>query len=105
MFYLGDLLGIQMFNGTVAAKAYATMEKWLVGATYRGCKTKGQQVTCSFARNGQPFQIVYTENGKPQRFTLASAFPQACALDGTCTPLGSKKIRTAGPTYVGPQPQ
>jgi hypothetical protein len=100
----GDLLGIQMFNGTVAATAYATMEKWLVGATYRGCKTKGREVTCSFTRNGQPFQIVYTENGKPATFTLASAFPQACALDGTCVPLGTKKVRTAGPVYVGPQP-
>lgn len=98
----GDLLGIQMFNGTVAAKAYQTLEKWMVGATYRGCKGEGQKVTCSFTRNGEPFQIVYSENGKTLNFPLQKAFARVCYLDGTCKPLGAKKIKASGPVYVGP---
>ena len=91
-----------MFNGTVAAKAYATLEKWIVGATFKGCKAKGTKVTCRFVRSGKPFRIVYTDSGKPKRFRLGASFAQSCTLDGVCAPLGKKRIRTSGPTYVGP---
>lgn len=94
-----DLWGIQMTPGSVGAKAYATLQDWIVGATYRGCTTKGVQVTCRFDRNGAPFQIVYTENGARKKFSMKGA-AQTCSLDGTCAKASVRTVRTNGPLLL-----
>lgn len=96
-----DLVGIQMNTGSPGAKAYATLQDWIVGATFNGCNTKGTNVTCKFVRDGKPFQILYTDNGGTRKFALKRAFAQVCYLDGTCAPLNKKKLRASGPVYVG----
>ena len=95
------LLGIQLNETAPATVGYATLERWIVGATFNGC-SKGPKVTCNFSRAGSPFQIVYVENGGAKPFKLSAAFAQVCQLDDTCAPLGAKTVTAVGPTYVGP---
>lgn len=57
------LLGIQMYDGFVAATAYKAVAEWLVGSTFFGCTTAGVTVDCSFTRDGKPFHVYYTDDG------------------------------------------
>jgi CubicO group peptidase (beta-lactamase class C family) len=93
-----DLVGIQMYDGTPAAKAYATLEDWIVGATYVKCKTKKGAVTCTFRKSGSTFQVVYADNNRKSFKT--AGFSQVCELDGTCKPITTKRIRTYGPIQL-----
>ena len=95
-----DLWGIQMYNGTPGAAAYQTLQKWIVGATFNGCPTKGTNVTCNFTKGGKKFQIVYTDSGASKSIKLNASYAQVCSLDGTCKPLGAKKVTTSGPVLV-----
>ena len=92
-----DLVGIQMYSGTPAAKAYATLQGWIVGSTYNGC-AGSVRVTCRFTRAGQPSKIVWAEQGsRPAR---TRGFSQVCALDGTCKPVTAKRIRVSSPILL-----
>ncbi len=95
-----DLLGIQMNTGSPGAVAFANLERWIVGATYRGCTTAGTRVTCSFTRNGVPFQVLFTDSGQTKKFTVTGT--QMCYLDGRCMKVAKKKVAISGPVYVGP---
>jgi len=95
-----DLWGIQMYNGTPGAVAYQTLQKWIVGATFNGCPTKGGSVTCNFTKDGKKFQVVYTDSGAPRNIKLNASYSQVCSLDGTCKALGAKKVTTANPVLV-----
>jgi len=95
-----DLWGIQMYNGTPGAQAYKTLYDWIVGATFQGCATKrGNLTTCTFDRAGKRFRIVYTQNGSRAKFTRLAG-SQVCTLDGACTALRKKSLRTSGPVLV-----
>jgi hypothetical protein len=94
-----DLVGIQMNTGSPAAKAYATLQDWIVGATYNGCSPATRtDVTCRFAKNGVNFKIVYPELGRAAFKT--KGFSQVCSLDGTCKPVTKAKIRVSGPVQL-----
>ena len=90
----GDLLGIQMNNGSTASKAVATLQDWIVGATFKGC-TGANRVKCTFVKGGATTKIVWTERGAAAFST--KGFTQVCTLTGACSPLTTKKIRLAGP--------
>lgn len=92
-----DLVGIQMYAGTPAAKAYATLQDWIVGSTFNGC-VGSAKVTCRFARNGVVSKIVWPESGRAAFKTRG--FAQVCSLDGTCKPVTAKRIRTASPVLL-----
>ena len=92
-----DLVGIQMYAGTPAAKAYQTLQNWIVGSTFVRC-TNGAKVTCTFTRAGVPSKIVWAERGRAKFPT--KGFSQVCTLDGTCTPVTRKAIRVAGPVLL-----
>lgn len=95
-----DLWGIQMYDGTPGAKAYKTMEDWLVGATVKKCKTKGVASDCSFINKaGKPIRIVYTLNNQAGNFKTNGA-KQQCDVFGACTAVNGKKLRTAGPVLL-----
>ncbi len=94
-----DLWGIQMTPGSVGARSYQKLQDWIVGATYQGCRAKGAQVTCSFTRAGAPFQVVYSDNGRPQKFKVGTA-TQACDINGSCVPVRGKTHRTNGPVLL-----
>jgi hypothetical protein len=94
-----DLVGIQMNTGSPAAKAYATLQDWIVGATYNGCSPATRNdVTCRFAKDGKVFRIVYPERGRAAFKT--KGFSQVCSLDGTCKPVTKAKIRVSGPVQL-----
>jgi hypothetical protein len=95
-----DLWGIQMYNNTTGAVAFQTLQKWIVGATFNGCPTKGTNVTCNFTKGGKKFQVVYTDSGAKRPIKLNASYSQVCSLDGTCKSLGAKRVTTAGPVLV-----
>jgi hypothetical protein len=97
----GDLLGIQMNNGSTAAIALNTLQGWIVGATFNGCTTT-PKVTCNFTRNGVATRIVWAESGT-RSFRVPAKFKQICRLDGRCVDRGPRnRIRVNGPVLLRP---
>ncbi|MBI1349530.1 MAG: cellulase family glycosylhydrolase [Actinomycetales bacterium] len=92
-----DLVGIQMYDGSPGAQAYATLQDWIVGATFKKC-TGTAKVTCTFIKDGKRTKIVYA--AKNRKNFVTKGFSQVCELDGTCTPITGKRIRTAGPVLL-----
>lgn len=92
-----DLVGIQMYTGTPAAKAYATLQSWIVGSTFVGC-TGGAKVTCRFSKSGVVSKVVWAENGRAAFKT--KGFSQVCQLDGSCAPVSGKRVRVSGPVLL-----
>ncbi len=95
-----DLVGIQMYAGTPAATAYTTLQDWIVGSTYQGCKGggAGSVVECSFTKDGNPVKIVWTERGRKPFKT--KGFSEVCSLNGTCTPINGSRIRVTSPVLL-----
>jgi hypothetical protein len=97
----GDLLGIQMNKGSTAAIALNTLQSWIVGARYNGCKGT-LKVVCSFTQNGVNTRIVWAESGT-RSFKVASRFKQICRLDGRCVDRGPRhNVRVSGPVLLTP---
>ncbi len=95
-----DLVGIQMNAGSPAAAAVNTLQNWIVGATFNGCKGAAK-VTCSFTKAGVRNQIVWAERGSVS-VKVRRGFTQVCALDGSCTQGRGKTIRVVGPVLLKP---
>jgi polysaccharide biosynthesis protein PslG len=91
-----DLLGIQMKDGSPAAVAYKTLQEWIVGATFNGCKGGGT-VTCTFTKDGAKSKIVWAEAGKT--VVRTRGFTQVCSLNGTCK-AATGRVRVAGPVQL-----
>ena len=95
-----DLLGIQFSDKTVGAVAMDTLQDWIVGTTYRGCKESKRKVTCSFTAKSGIQQVIYSETST-KTFKVNKAYKQMCNLDGTCKPVPSnRKIRVSGPVLL-----
>ena len=92
-----DLVGIQMYAGTPAAKAFQTLQNWIVGSTFVRCSNTAK-VACVFTRNGVKSKIVFAETGKARFAT--KGFREVCQLDGTCAPVTRKAIRVTGPVLL-----
>jgi polysaccharide biosynthesis protein PslG len=92
-----DLVGIQMNTGSPAAVAYKTLQDWIVGATFNGCRG-GNKVKCTFTKAGATSRIVWAERGRAVFPT--KGFSQVCSLDGTCKATSGKKIRVVGPVQL-----
>lgn len=95
-----DLVGIQMYDGTPGATAYATLQDWIVGATYKGCTggNRGKPVTCDFVKDGKPTKVLWTEKGAKNVQT--KGFSEVCSLNGTCTPIKGGSIRVSDPVLL-----
>ena len=95
-----DLVGIQMYAGTAAATAYATLQDWIVGTTYQGCTggQAGNVVECTFVKDGKPTKIVWTERGRKPFKT--KGYSEVCSLNGTCTPISGSRIRVTSPVLL-----
>lgn len=96
-----DLWGIQYNEGATGAVAIDTLQDWIVGSTFRGCKeTKNRKVTCKFATGSGVNQVIYSEKGR-KSFKAPKQFRQICNLDGTCTAIpGNRKVKTFGPVLL-----
>ncbi len=93
-----DLVGIQMNTGSPAAKAYATLQDWIVGATLTSCNGT-TAVTCIFTRAGKQTKIVWSETTGRKVFKM-KGFTKVCTLDGACRTVTAKKIRVNGPVLL-----
>ena len=95
-----DLWGIQYKNGAPGAIAMNTLQKWIVGTTYKGCKEAKRKVTCKFRTSDGVNQIVYSETRK-KKFKVAKRYKQMCQLDGTCSAVpANRKVRTKSPVLL-----
>ena len=95
-----DLWGIQYNDGAPGAIAMNTLQEWIVGTTYKGCKESKRKVTCKFGTSGGVNQIVYSET-KKKTFKAAKRYKQMCQLDGTCSAIpANRKVRTKGPVLL-----
>ncbi|MBT5806563.1 MAG: hypothetical protein HOI16_04650, partial [Actinobacteria bacterium] len=70
-----DLWGIQYKDGAPGAIAMNTLQKWIVGTIYKGCKEAKRKVTCKFRTSDGVNQIVYSETRK-KKFTVAKRYKQ-----------------------------
>lgn len=95
-----DLVGIQMNTGSPGATAYATLQDWIVGTTYKGCTggNKGKPVTCTFVKDGKNTKVVWTEKGAKKYNT--KGFSEVCSLNGTCTPIKGGSVRVSDPVLL-----
>jgi GH35 family endo-1,4-beta-xylanase len=95
-----DLWGIQYKDGAPGAIAMNTLQKWIVGTTYKGCKEAKRKVTCKFRTSDGVNQIVYSETRK-KKFKVAKRYKQMCQLDGTCSAIpANRKVRTKSPVLL-----
>ena len=95
-----DLWGIQYNDGAPGAIAMNTLQEWIVGTTYKGCKESKRKVTCKFGTSGGVNQIVYSETRK-KTFKAAKRYKQMCQLDGTCSAIpANRKVRTKSPVLL-----
>jgi GH35 family endo-1,4-beta-xylanase len=95
-----DLWGIQYNDGAPGAIAMNTLQKWIVGTTYKGCKEAKRKVTCKFRTSDGVNQIVYSETRK-KKFKVAKRYKQMCQLDGTCSAVpANRKVRTKSPVLL-----
>ena len=95
-----DLWGIQYKDGAPGAIAMNTLQKWIVGTTYKGCKEAKRKVTCKFRTSDGINQIVYSETRK-KKFKVAKRYKQMCQLDGTCSAVpANRKVRTKSPVLL-----
>ena len=95
-----DLWGIQYKDGAPGAIAMNTLQKWIVGTTYKGCKEAKRKVTCKFRTSDGVNQIVYSETRK-KKFKVAKRYKQMCQLDGTCSAVpANRKMRTKSPVLL-----
>ena len=96
-----DLLGIQMNNGSTAAIALTTLQQWIVGATFDGCRGSAK-IVCTFTRGGVTTRVVWSETGRAS-FRVPARFTQICRLDGRCVDRGPRKnVRVNGPILLTP---
>ena len=95
-----DLWGIQYNDGAPGAIAMNTLQEWIVGTTYQGCKEAKRKVTCKFRTSDGVNQIVYSETRK-KKFKVAKRYKQMCQLDGTCSAVpANRKVRTKSPVLL-----
>ena len=59
-----------------AGKAYATVERWLVGAAVDGCEDRGGTWVCDLRRDGKQERMVWKEKGNT-RFALPESWRAA----------------------------
>ncbi|MDE0974287.1 MAG: hypothetical protein OSA11_04220 [Candidatus Nanopelagicales bacterium] len=95
-----DLWGIQYNDGAPGAIAMNTLQEWIVGTTYKGCKEAKRKVTCKFRTSDGVNRIVYSETAK-KVFKVAKRYKQMCQLNGTCSAIpANRKVRTQGPVLL-----
>jgi hypothetical protein len=80
------LLGIQMWSGYLATRAYARTREWVVGSTFSGCSTTGVVVLCNFDRGGVPFYIAYTDDASSGSVPAPSGVTVVTSMDGGTAP-------------------
>ena len=92
-----NLVGIQMFNGTLGALGYDTVNQWINGAFY-SC-TSGPVNTCQLGDNVNPKVIAWASTG-------SGTFVVPAGANWTCNALNQCQPAVPGtPVTIGSMPQ
>lgn len=97
------LLGIQMWNGYLATRAYARVREWVVDSTFHGCSTTGVVVLCNLDRGGVPFYVAYTDDDStssvatPPGMTVYQGMDGITIGAGPSVPISGSPVLIAGP--------
>jgi hypothetical protein len=96
-------LGITVGPRTSAAKGYASVRSWLVGATFRGCSSSragtGAKVTsCSFLRGAKTSRVLWASANLHAR--LPGQGTTICRLLSGCSARTSRTLVTTSPVLV-----
>lgn len=94
------LLGIQMWNGYPATRAYGQTRDWVAGATFSGCSTTGVVVLCNFDRDRVPFYLAYTDDGSIGSAAVPPGMTMVTSLDGATTPVGAQIPISGNPVRI-----
>jgi hypothetical protein len=96
-----DLLGITMFNRTLAATAYQTTYDWVSRATVACSNTPLR--TCYVDKGGVPSQIVWRSKGVAVPYTVPIYATKSCSASGSCQPVAPGSIALIGrmPIWFG----
>ena len=94
------LLGIQMWNGYLAARAMGATRDWVVGSTFSGCTTSGVVVLCNFDRGGVRFYVAYTDDGSAGTVVTPAGATTATQLDGSSAPAGASVPVSGTPVRI-----
>lgn len=92
-----DLVGIQMNTGSPAAVAVKSLQSWIVGATFNGCRG-GVRMKCTFTQAGKPIKVLYAQQGRAVFVTRG--FSTICTLDGACKPVAKSTVKVSGPILL-----
>ena len=95
-----NLVGIQMFNGTLGALGYQTVFNWLNGKFY-SC-TSGTVNTCQLGDNINPQVLAWASKGSGT-FVVPALATQTCTALNQCTPVLPGSTVTIGsmPQWFG----
>lgn len=95
-----DLVGIQMYDGTIGALGYQTTRNWLSGAFY-SC-TEGAVNTCQLGDNVTPKVVAWVAKGSGT-FTVPANATITCDALNQCTPVtpGSQVTIGSMPQWFG----
>ena len=94
------LLGIQMWNGYLATRAYGRIRDWVVGATFSGCSTTGVVVQCNFDRGRVPFYVAYTDDASAGSLAAPAGVTSVTAMDGSVSPAGASIPVSGTPVLI-----
>jgi hypothetical protein len=84
-----DLLGIQAYPGSDAEQGFFALENWIFGASFDGCTTNGDAVTCNFSKDGISSIVAWAEKGE-----VPYTAPEKTQL--VCDPLSNCQEVAAG---------
>ncbi len=95
-----DLVGIQMYDGTIGALGYQTTRNWLSGGFY-SC-TEGPVNTCQLGDNVTPKVVAWVAKGSGT-FTVPANATITCDALNQCTPVtpGSQVTIGSMPQWFG----
>jgi len=95
-----NLVGIQMYDGTIGALGYQTVRGWLGGAYY-DCKA-GAVNTCNLGDNDIPRVVAWASTGSGT-FTVPANATLTCTAMNQCTPVtpGSQVTIGSMPQWFG----
>ena len=94
------LLGIQMWNGYLATRAYARVREWVIDSTFHGCSTTGVLVLCNLDRAGKRFYVAYTDDGSAASLSTPAGMTVYQGMDGVTAAAGPTIAVSGSPVLI-----
>ncbi len=100
-----DLLGIQMYAGSPAAKAEDVLLNSIISSVFNGCLQKLALITCQFTKPVIGKEYWVWSEGLQAKVPVPPGVTHVCRLDGSCVKVTSAYVRVRNPVLLrGPSP-